>query len=102
VSPGENLILVSKRNNIGANLLSRVNTRLLWGQRDLNPHDLYSQRIFILLQLSLLPLASCFMVLRIGPSLHPRLDVRVAPVGPLHLPKIRLGLAQDCLVCNQI
>ncbi len=24
--------------------------------------------------------------LRIGPSLYPRLDVRVAPVGPLHLP----------------
>jgi len=26
-----------------------------WGQRDLNPHDFISQRIFILLQLSLLP-----------------------------------------------
>jgi len=28
---------------------------LQWGRWDLNPHDLYGQRIFILLQLSLLP-----------------------------------------------
>lgn len=29
---------------------------------------------------------SAIEVLRIGPSLYPRLYVRVAPVGPLHLP----------------
>ncbi|TVQ21614.1 MAG: hypothetical protein EA367_05600 [Leptolyngbya sp. DLM2.Bin15] len=64
-----------------------------WGWRDLNPHDFISQRIFTFPQLSL-QLGT--LVLKIGPSLYPRLDVRVAPVGPLHLPKLGFGLAQDC------
>ncbi len=38
--------------------------------------------------------------LRIGPSLYPRLNVRVAPVGPLHLPnhRFRLGSGLPCLL----
>ena len=66
---------------------------MIWGWRDLNPHDFISQRIFTFPQLSL-QLGT--LVLKIGPSLYPRLYVRVAPVGPLHLPKLSFGLAQDC------
>ena len=62
------------------------------GAEGLEPSRPCGQRIFILPQLSLLPdyqrlnVAFIIMVLRIGPSLYPRLNVRVAPVGPLHLP----------------
>jgi hypothetical protein len=40
------------------------------------------------------------LALRVGPSLYPRLNVRVAPVGPLHLPIKafnRLGSGLPCL-----
>ena len=57
------------------------------GAEGLEPSRPCGQRIFILPQLSLLPKALP-LVLRIGPSLYPRLHVRVAPVGPLHLPKV--------------
>lgn len=40
----------------------------------------------------------CLMALRIGLSLYPRLDVRVAPVESLHLPNyLGLGSGLPCL-----
>lgn len=82
-------------------------TSVGWGRRDSNPHDRNGQRIFILPPLSRPPALGITQgrTLRIGPSLYPRLHVRVAPVGPLHLPAcsgdstaVRAGLAQDCHV----
>ncbi|GEM_PF-4538499 len=55
------------------------------GAEGLEPSRPCGQRIFILLPLSRLP--SVLSALRIGLSLYPRLNVRVAPVESLHLPR---------------
>jgi hypothetical protein len=61
-----------------------------WGQRDLNPHDCHQSTDFH--PLAAFAAASVIEALRIGLSLYPRLDVRVAPVESLHLLLNAIGL----------
>ncbi len=68
--------------NITLTIISFIYKKWEWG--DLNPHDRLRSTDFH----SLAAFATSLQVLRIGLSLYPRLNVRVAPVESLHLPGI--------------